>query len=91
MPYLRTTAANDVCVASEVNVPVRITSGLQDAWVHPGDYIIVDLNGVVCVPQELVEEILNVIPSKVLEDELCAQGIRDGRPVQEVFKGLRGK
>lgn len=80
-----------MCRVSEVNVAVRLNTGLQDVWVSPGDIIVADLNGVVCLPHKLADEILDVIPSKVEADNQCAEGIRNGKSVQEVFKLFRGK
>ena len=86
-----TTAGGEVCRPSEVNVPVRLSSTVQEAWVTPGDYLIADLNGVVCLPQDLAEEVLDIIPKLLDADEKCAAGIRKGRSVQDVFKEYRGR
>lgn len=86
---LGTTAGGEVCRPSEVNVPVRLHSDLQDAWIQPGDYIIGDLNGVVRLPQELAEQVLEVIPAIAEADAKCAEGIKAGRTVQKVFKEFR--
>ncbi|RAH54051.1 RraA-like protein [Aspergillus piperis CBS 112811] len=89
--YAGTTAGGAVCRPSEVNVPVRLHSEHQEAWINPGDYIVADLNGVVRVPRETVEEVLDVIPEIVEADRKCAEGIRAGRSVQDVFKEFRGR
>ncbi|KAL4812134.1 ribonuclease E inhibitor RraA/Dimethylmenaquinone methyltransferase [Aspergillus spinulosporus] len=86
-----TTAGGEVCRPSEVNVPVRLHSDHQDAWIRPGDYIIGDLNGVVRLPQELAEQVLEDIPAIAEADAKCAEGIKAGRVVQEVFKAFRGR
>lgn len=86
-----TTAGGAVSRPSEINVPVRLNSQDQEAWVRPGDFLIGDLDGVVCVPAELVENVLEVIPKIVEADEKCAEGIKQGRGVAEVFKEFRGK
>jgi len=59
--------------------------------IKPGDYIIADLDGVVRLPAELAEECLAAIPAIVEADVKCAEGIRQGRSVQEVFKEFRGR
>ncbi|KAL3495800.1 ribonuclease E inhibitor RraA/Dimethylmenaquinone methyltransferase [Aspergillus germanicus] len=86
-----TTAGGEVCRPSEVNVPVRLHSENQDVWIAPGDYIVADLNGVVSVPAGIAEEVLSVIPGIVEADEKCAEGIRAGRSVQDVFREFRGR
>ena len=86
-----TTAGGEVCRPSEVNVPVRLHSDNQDAWISAGDYIVADANGVVRIPQELVEKVLEAIPAIAAADEKCAEGIKAGRSVQDVFKEYRGR
>lgn len=86
-----TTAGGEVCRPSEVNVPVRLHSDNQDAWINPGDYIIADANGVVCLPKHLAEQVLEAIPAIAEADKKCAEGIKAGRSVQEVFKEFRGR
>jgi regulator of RNase E activity RraA len=90
-----TTAGGEVCRPSEVNVSVRLHSERhserQEAWIAPGDYIVGDLNGVVGVPAGIVEDVLAVIPGIVQADEKCAEGIRAGRSVQDVFREFRGR
>ncbi|KAK1142330.1 hypothetical protein N8T08_007881 [Aspergillus melleus] len=87
-----TTAGGSVCRPSETNVPVRLSSHDQpNAWIRPGDYLVGDLNGVVCLPQEMAEEVLDLIPGIAEADEKCAEGIRAGRSVEEVFREFRGR
>lgn len=84
------TAGGEVCRASEINVPIKLNSAIQEAWVGPGDYIVADLNGVVCIPEALLEDTLRAIPGIVEVDKRCADGIKCGRKVEEVFKEFRG-
>ncbi|OAA59794.1 Ribonuclease E inhibitor RraA/Dimethylmenaquinone methyltransferase [Niveomyces insectorum RCEF 264] len=88
-----TTAGGAVCFPSEINVPVRLQSTIQeaDATVHPGDFIVADRDGVVCVPAGLVEQVLEAIPALAAADEKCAAAIRQGVSVQEAFATYRGK
>ena len=81
-----------MCRPSEINVPVRLHSRDQpNAWVRPGDYLIADLNGVVCLPEEMAEQVLDLIPGIAVADEKCAEGIRAGRSVEEMFREFRGR
>ena len=74
-----------------MNVPVRLDSQNQEAWIEPGDYIIGDLNGVVRLPQELADQVLDAIAGIAEADAKCAEGIKAGRSVQEVFQEFRGR
>lgn len=44
---------------------MRLNSEDQDAVIHPGDILIGDINGVVCLPQSLAEKALDLIQSQV--------------------------
>ena len=62
----------------QVNSPVCLQSEDQDLIISPGDYLIGDLNGVVCLPKELAETALNLVPSQVEADERIAEDIKAG-------------
>lgn len=87
---MSTTAGGEVCRVSEVNVPIKLNSAIQEAWVVPGDYIVADLNGVVCIPEALLEDTLKALPELLEADKRCADGIKRGRKVEEVFREFRG-
>jgi regulator of RNase E activity RraA len=86
-----TTAGGAVCFPSEINVPVKLQSSIQDVVIRPGDFIVADLDGVVCLPADLAEEVLSKIPDIVEADKKCAEAIRNGMIVQEAFATFRGK
>jgi regulator of RNase E activity RraA len=76
---------------SEVNVPLYLHSDIQKAAsaINSGDYIITDLDGVVCCPKELVEKVLDVIPGIAAADEKCADAVKGGMSVEEAFATFR--
>ncbi|AVK82119.1 regulator [Lysinibacillus sp. B2A1] len=64
-----TVAAGNKNGGGKVNVPISIGG----VTVHPGDYIIGDVDGVVVVPQEDAERILMAAEAKIEKDEARAQ------------------
>lgn len=64
-----------MCFPSEVGVPVKLQSSIQDATINPGDYIIADQDGVVAIPSELAERVLELIPGIAGADEKAAKAI----------------
>lgn len=56
----------------QVDEDIEVGSGAQSVQVRPGDYIIGDLNGVVCLPRDMVKEALKVMPSIVDQDTKVA-------------------
>jgi regulator of RNase E activity RraA len=70
---------------------VKLQSSIQETVISPGDYIVADLNGVVCLPKQLAERCLEAIPAIALADERCAKAIKEGMSVEGAFKTYRGK
>lgn len=68
---------------------MRLQSEDQDATINPGDYIIGDINGVVCLPQELAEKALELMSSQVEADEKIAADIKKGVTFTEASKTHR--
>ncbi|KAK5711659.1 hypothetical protein LTR17_018294 [Elasticomyces elasticus] len=84
-----TTAPAETMRVAAINEPVRLNSEDQDAVIRPGDILVGDINGVVCIPQELAEKVIELIPSQVEADEKVAADIKKGRPVAEAMKEHR--
>ncbi len=64
-------------------MPVRLQSEVQEAVVHPEDYLIGDLNGVVCLPRGLAERAVALMASQVEADERIKRDLEGGRPFGE--------
>ncbi|RAO72789.1 uncharacterized protein BHQ10_008801 [Talaromyces amestolkiae] len=73
-----TVSPYEVARVSEVNIPVKVQNNGQDTIVNPGDYIIADLNGVVCLPANLAEKAISLIPPQVKADELITEELKSG-------------
>lgn len=73
----------------KINTPVPLQSEDQDATIHPADYLIGDLNGVVCLPKELAEKAVALMASQVEADEKIARDLEQGRSFEEASKEHR--
>lgn len=58
-------------------------------FIHSGDYLIGDLNGVVCLPASFAELVVSLIPSQVEADEKIARDLQQGRSFAEAAKEHR--
>jgi regulator of RNase E activity RraA len=81
-------------ITIKINVPVHLQSPHQEATITPGDILIGDLNGVVCLPQELAEKAVSLMKSQVEADERIAEDLKGGRTFGEASRehraGLKG-
>jgi len=85
---------------SELNVPLRIEprggggegggNKFAGTEVNPGDMVVGDLDGVVCVPKELVDVVVERCAKGREVDERCMEDITAGKPIKETFKKWRG-
>ncbi|GFZ50088.1 hypothetical protein JCM24511_07841, partial [Saitozyma sp. JCM 24511] len=71
------------------NVPVKLQSEHQDMTINPGDYIVADLDGVVVIPQELVETVIPLMKRQVEADTKVLRAIRDGMSFTEASEKFR--
>ena len=53
--------------------------------------MIADLDGVVYLPGDLADKVLDIIPGIAGADEKCAEAIKGGMSVKEAFATYRGK
>lgn len=74
---------------TQVNNAVRLQTEDQEATISPGDYLIGDLNGVVCLPKTLAETAVSLIESQVEADDRIAQDIKAGKTFAESSKKHR--
>ena len=78
---------------AEVQVPVAVNldGGLPIVTVNPGDILVADENGVVCVPKALEENVLRLASKGREVDAGCLKDIQSGISVVESFRRHRGK
>ncbi|KAJ1304415.1 hypothetical protein OPQ81_005563 [Rhizoctonia solani] len=84
---------------SELNVPVTILPrpDFENAFentfsaveVYPGDIVVADIDGVVCIPPELLANVIDSCRYSKQVDEKCMIDIQQGRSVQETFQRWR--
>ncbi|KAF4548591.1 4-hydroxy-4-methyl-2-oxoglutarate aldolase-like protein [Elsinoe fawcettii] len=78
-----TSAPAEVVRVCAINVPVQLQSEDQHATINPGDIIIADLNGVVCIPQALAGQLPELMESQAAADEKIAADIKAGKSFTE--------
>lgn len=80
--------SHDPCVR-QVNTPVKLQTDEQDATIYAGDYLIGDLNGVVCLPKDLAEKAIALMSPQVEADQKIAADVQKGMTFTEASKKHR--
>ncbi|KAJ3549994.1 hypothetical protein NMY22_g664 [Coprinellus aureogranulatus] len=90
---------------SQANVPIEIQPQYNTAFaspcnpsdlfpaatVSPGDWVVADEDGVVCIPQELEQQVIELARKGRAVDDLCMRDIKAGKGIAASFKLHRGK
>ncbi|KAL5615158.1 hypothetical protein BROUX41_005215 [Berkeleyomyces rouxiae] len=80
---LSTVGAGAASTPHAVQVPLNIDGTI----VRPGDIILSDrLNGVVCIPKELANQVLELLPEISMVESRIITDIKIGKSVHETFK-----
>ncbi|EIW62876.1 RraA-like protein [Trametes versicolor FP-101664 SS1] len=87
-PFTRPSAVN---VAVTIDSPDVSQEDFPAVEVNPGDWMVADEDGVVCIPQELALNVIGLARKGREVDERCMTDIKAGKGVQETFKKHRGK
>ncbi|KAG8624702.1 hypothetical protein KVT40_007769 [Elsinoe batatas] len=85
-----TSAPAEVVRVSAINVPVALHSPGQETTINPGDILIADLDGVVCIPAHLADQLRELMESQAAADEKIAEEIKKGMKFAEASKKHRG-
>lgn len=78
--------SNTFTRASEINVPLQFQG---DLWVHPGDIIVADIDGVVVTPPSLVEQVVALCQERAEIDAKMFEGLQKGETMGHLIKTLR--
>jgi len=66
----------------EIGKPIE----MDGVKIHSGDYIIVDQDGAVVIPKDLIDETLRLALEKVSGENVVRDELRAGVPISEVFE-----
>lgn len=58
---------------------------------NPGDIIVADLDGVICIPKDMVEQVIINCEKYVAIDDQCMKALQAGHSVKETFAKYRGQ
>ncbi|KAI0601737.1 ribonuclease E inhibitor RraA/Dimethylmenaquinone methyltransferase [Biscogniauxia sp. FL1348] len=78
--------SNSFTRASEIDVPLQFR---DDLWVHPGDYLVGDADGVVVVPPALMDAVVDICQKRAEIDEQTVEALRRGEEMGPTLKRLR--
>ena len=81
---------------SQLQVPLEIADptangAFPPVTVHPGDVLLADVDGVVSVPKDLVEQVVELAHKGREVDGRCMADLRAGKGIKETFALHRGK
>ncbi|KAF2623201.1 RraA-like protein [Macroventuria anomochaeta] len=78
--------SNSFTKASQLNVPLQFSG---DLWIHPGDILVGDEDGVVVVPPSLVEQVAQLCHERKEIDGRTLQDLLDGAEMGPTIKKHR--
>ncbi|EXJ71981.1 uncharacterized protein A1O5_04483 [Cladophialophora psammophila CBS 110553] len=78
--------SNTFTRASEVNIPLQFCG---DLWIHPGDILAGDCDGVVVVPPSLIDQVVALCQERAEIDEKTFAALRAGEEMGPTIKRLR--
>lgn len=64
---------------------VDVTIGCGGATVQPGDVIVADSDGIIVIPPQIVEDIVDAALTKETEDGWVADRVAEGNPLEGLF------
>ncbi|KAH7888694.1 ribonuclease E inhibitor RraA/Dimethylmenaquinone methyltransferase [Phlebopus sp. FC_14] len=88
-PFVRPSAVN-VALTIEPQGPEG-PEAFPAVTIEPGDWVVADEDGVVCVPKGMVSKVVEMAMVGRVCDAKCLEDIKAGKGVQASFKNHRGK
>lgn len=85
LPVLATGSAPVIAAAAIMVVDHDTPIGIQGVAVFPGDIIVGDPNGAVCIPRHVAEEIADAAVEKERFEEFVLQRIKAGAPLRGTY------
>ena len=78
---------------SIVNEPIVVKapegSQYRDVVIRPGDIIIADIDGVVRIPVDQLEAVIERAEVILQQDAACMRALKQGMPLKEAFETFR--
>lgn len=72
------------CEINECQIPVT----MDGVTINPGDYIFGDIDGVVIIPKDLIDEVLDRSFETVKKENTVRAGLLNGASLQEVYSAV---
>ena len=72
------------CEINECQIPVT----MDGVTINPGDYIFGDVDGVVIIPRDVVDEVLDLSFETVEKENKVRDGLLNGASLQEVYSAV---
>ncbi|GBE81137.1 4-hydroxy-4-methyl-2-oxoglutarate aldolase [Sparassis crispa] len=90
-PFTRPSAVNIPLIISPQGVSGNDPEAFPAVRIEPGDWLIADEDGVVCVPTGLAAKVAELADKGRQIDVKCMEDLVAGEGIQETFKKHRGK
>ena len=92
-PFTRPSELQVPLTISDPTVPLDETGkpAFPPVTVQPGDILLADLDGVVSVPKDLLEQVVEIALEGRRVDGLCMNDLREGKEIKATFALHRGK
>jgi len=78
--------SNTFTRASELDIPLQFKG---DLWIHPGDLLVGDKDGVVVVPPKLVDEVVEICLERKDIDDRMMEALKGGTSMGEAMAKFR--